>query len=118
MTVQRSDVVIVDFPFSSGSGGKARPAVIVQNDRDNSRLNSTIIAMITSRTHRSAEPTQVLIDVGTPDGKQTGLHKTSVVNCVNLFTIDQTRILKTIGRLSPRLSQEVDDALKAALALP
>jgi mRNA interferase MazF len=90
---------------------------VIQNDRDNSRLTNTVIAMITSRTHRSGEPTQVLIDVSTPDGRQTGLHRTSVVNCVNLFTAEQTKVLQTIGKLSAALMPQVDAALKAALEL-
>jgi mRNA interferase MazF len=38
MNVQRNDVVLVDFPFTDGSGSKVRPALVVQNDRDNGRL--------------------------------------------------------------------------------
>ena len=117
MSIQRGDVVIIDWPFSGGGGGKARPALVIQNDRDNARLTNTIVAMITSRTHRSSEPTQVLIDVSTPDGQRTGLHRTSVVNCANLFTVEQTKILHTIGKLSVTLMQQVDAALKAALDL-
>jgi mRNA interferase MazF len=118
MSAQRGDVVIIDWPFSGGIGGKARPALVIQNDRDNVRLIATVVAMITSRTHRSKEPTQVLVDVRTSDGQQTGLHQTSVVNCVNLFTVEQSKILHTIGKFSLALMQQVDAALKTALALP
>jgi mRNA interferase MazF len=117
MSIQRGDVVIIDWPFTSGAGSKPRPALVIQNDRDNARLVNVIVAMITSRTHRSGEPTQVLIDVSTPDGQRTGLHRASVVNCANLFTVEQTKILHTIGKLSAALTQQVDAALKAALEL-
>jgi mRNA-degrading endonuclease toxin of MazEF toxin-antitoxin module len=117
MSAQRGDVVIIDWPFVGGIGGKARPALVIQNDRDNARLTNTIVAMITSRTHRSAEPTQMLIDVSTPDGQRTGLHHTSVVNCANLFTVEQGKILHTIGKLTAALMLQVDAALKSALEL-
>ena len=48
MTVSRGDVILVDFPFSAGGGSKVRPAVVVQNDRDNRRLTNVIVAMITT----------------------------------------------------------------------
>ena len=32
MKVQRGDVVLVDYPFSDGSGSKVRPTVVVQAD--------------------------------------------------------------------------------------
>jgi mRNA interferase MazF len=74
MTIQRGDVVLLDYPFASGGGGKVRPALVVQNDVDNRRLLNTIVVMVTSRTSRAAsEPTQLLIDISTPDGRQSGL---------------------------------------------
>ncbi len=118
MNVQRGDVVIIDWPFSGSSVSKPRPAVVVQNDRDNGRLTNTIVVMITSRTHRSAEPTQALIDTATPDGRQTGLHRTSVVNCINLFTVEQAKVLQKIGVISTTLMRQLDAALKVALSLP
>lgn len=118
MNVQRGDVVLVDYPFAGRAGSKVRPALVVQNDRDNGRLLNTIVAQITSVTRRSGEPTQVLIDMTTPDGQQSGLRQNSVVNCVNLATLDKGKVLRKLGRLSPALLGHVSDALKAALALP
>jgi len=118
MTVHRGAVVIVDWPFASGQGRKARPALIVQNDRDNQRLQNTILAMITSMTRRALESTQLFIDISSTEGQQSGLRQNSVVNCINLFTVEQTKILQTIGCLSPSHMQQVDGCLKAALQLP
>jgi mRNA interferase MazF len=118
MTIRRGDVVLVDFPFAAGRGAKVRPAVVVQNDGDNGRTTNTVVAMITSRTHRSNQPTQVLIEIATPDGQQTGLVMDSVVNCLNLFTLEQTKVLRTLGRLTPALWSQVAAALKATFDLP
>jgi mRNA interferase MazF len=118
MNVSRGDVVLVDWPFSSGRSSKPRPALVVQNDRDNIRLTNTILAMITSVRHRSLEPTQLLIEVATPDGAHTGLHRDSVVNCINLFTVEQVKVVRTIGKLSPSLTRQINDCLKSALELP
>ena len=59
----RGDVVLVDYPFSSGVGVKRRPALVVQNERDNAKLTNTIVAMITSRTDRASQPTQLPIGI-------------------------------------------------------
>jgi hypothetical protein len=67
---------------------------------DNRRLTNTIVAMITSLTSRANEPTQFLIDICTTEGKQTGLRVNSVVNCAILFTIEQSKVLRTIGWLT------------------
>lgn len=119
--MKRGDVVIVDWPLFRASGpgrSKPRPALVVQNDKDNARLTNTILAMITSVTHRALEATQLLIEIGTPDGKRTGLRQDSVINCVNLLTVEQNKIIATIGELSLALLGKIDNCLKAALALP
>ena len=81
-------------------------------------MNSTILAMITTRTHRAAiEPTQVYIDIATPDGRQTGLNANSVVNTINLLTVAKSRIYREIGKVPTPLMAQVDKALLAALEL-
>jgi mRNA interferase MazF len=119
--MKRGDVVIVDWPLSKPQGqkpSKPRPAVVVQNDRDNARLTNTILVMITSVTRRSGEPTQLLIEISSPDGALTGLRQDSVVNCANLLTIEKAEVLHTIGHMSPALMKQIDTCLRAALGLP
>jgi mRNA interferase MazF len=118
MNVQRADVVLVDFPYSSGTGSKVRPALVIQNDRDNVRLTNTILAQITGTTHRALENTQVLIEVATTEGQQTGLLFDSVVNCVNLVTLDKNKVVRKLGVMPAVLMHKVNDALKAALDIP
>lgn len=115
--IARGDVVIVQFPYVDGRRGKNRPALVVQNDRDNRRLAQTIVAMITGNTRHAGEVTQLLLDPATPEGQSSGVHGVSAVKCGNLFTIAQQDILRTIGSLSPALLTRVDECLKAALHL-
>jgi mRNA-degrading endonuclease toxin of MazEF toxin-antitoxin module len=115
----RADVVIARFPFVGGAGFKVRPAVVVQTDRLNRKLDNTILVMITGNTKLvGKEPTQFLIDPSTPEGASAGLSYASAVKCENLATIPQTDIVDTIGQLSDALKQQLNDSLKAALELP
>jgi mRNA interferase MazF len=114
----RGDVVIVEFPYQDGTKGKNRPALVVQCDENNTRLQNTVIAMITGNIRLAAsEPTQLLIDPTKPEGHTSGLHAPSAVKCENLFTVTQINILHTIGRLPPSLMSKVDACLKASLGL-
>ena len=116
--LRRGDVVLVAFPYSDGSRGKIRPALVIQSDRNNNRLANTIIAMITGNTKRGGkEPTQFLIDPITPAGKTSGLLGRSAVKCENLFTIAQGDILRTLGRLSPQQMRKVDECVRAAVGV-
>jgi mRNA interferase MazF len=118
MSVRRGDVVLLKAPFPSGAGAKSRPMLVVQNDTNNARMANTILVFITTNLSRASEPTQVLVDVQTPEGRTSGLKQTSVGSCENFLTVVQSDILRTIGRLPDRLMRQVDAALKVSLALP
>ena len=100
MKVRRGDIVLVDFPFSDRTGSKVRPALVVQADEWNQRMDDTILALITSSRNRRVDAaTQLVIDITTLDGQQTGLRLHSVIQCENLLTYDQALILGVLGRL-------------------
>lgn len=109
---------MINHPFSDASGSKVRPALVVQNDRRNSTLLETIVAIISKNfRHVATDSTQLLIDIGTPDGMASGLNMNSAVKCGKPFTIDESLVFRKIGVLSPALLSRVDDCLKSALEL-
>ena len=117
MSVKRGDVILAFVPNVGSPGGKLRPALVVQSDHNNGRLNETIIAAITSNISRVHEATQLLIDVSTADGRASGLLHNSAVRCERLHSIPQADIRRTIGSLTDALLQEIDACLKAALGI-
>ena len=119
MNVRRGEIVIVDYPYSDQIGRKVRPALVVQADTWNERLDNTILASITSsRNQRIGDATQYLIDITTTNEHRTGLRLNSVVQCKNLITFDQSRIQSVTGSLSDAAMLEIDACLKAALGIP
>jgi mRNA-degrading endonuclease toxin of MazEF toxin-antitoxin module len=115
---QRGGIVYVEIPYYDQPGSKERPVVIIQCDSNNRRLLSTLVAGITTNTARvGKEPTQFLIDPGTPEGASSGLTHVSAVKCENLYTVSQARIRRTVGHLSDLLMQKLDACSKAALEL-
>jgi mRNA interferase MazF len=80
---------------------------------------NTIVAIITKTTHRATrEPTQLLIDITTPEGRQSGLLHTSAIKCEHLAIVPIDDIIRVIGSLSPTTMTRVEGCLKAALAIP
>ncbi|MEX0701210.1 MAG: type II toxin-antitoxin system PemK/MazF family toxin [Planctomycetales bacterium] len=113
---RRGDVVIVDFT-PTAPAAQIRPALVVQNDRDNARMKNTIVVQLTTNTSRASEATQHLIDGAHPDWSRSGLRLPSAVNCSNLATIAQRDITRAIGSLSAHTMQRIDAGLKSALGL-
>src|SRR6476646_7601967 len=119
MSYSRGDIILADLPFADRTGSKVRPALVVQSDRNNARLDDVILALITRTTSRAAvEATQLLVDIATPEGKATGLLHTSAVKCEHLITLHQSFIRRVVGRLPEALMRQINGCLKAALDLP
>ena len=115
MRVNRGDVVLVDYPFTTG-GAKVRPALVVQNDRDNARMTNRIVAQISGNTARVSEVTQHLIDLAAEPG--CGPMRDSALIATNLLTMHQGDILRVLGSLSAATMAQIDECLRAALSLP
>src|SRR5437879_93056 len=112
--IHRGDVIVVDFPFTDTSQSKVRPALVVQNDRDNQNIRKTIIAMITGNLRRKGDASHVFVDPFYSSGSSSGLSFPSLISCLNLFTVEQDSILRVIGHLSAPLKLQLSSGLRAA----
>ncbi len=117
MILNRGDIVTVLFPFSSGTGAKQRPVLVVQNDTNNRRMANVIVAAITTTKHRSRQPTQLLVEFASPAGQQSGLAHDSVVTCENLATLEKSLVRRKLGSLPAEGMKEIDLCLKASLGI-
>ncbi len=117
MTLQRGDVVLARVPHTAGARGKKRPAVVIQADVYNARLRHIVVAEVTSGPQWAGDPACLLIDVTTPEGQATGLHRSGYVSCLHLVTMNADRLGTAIGRLSPTMLRALNDCLKTALEI-
>ncbi len=117
MSVRRGDVAIALFPNADGSPPKPRPVLVVQADAYNSRLKNTIVAAITTNLSHANDAASLLLDLSTADGKLSGLRQNSVVSCINLATMHESLIARTVGNLPASLMLRVDDCLRVSLGL-
>jgi len=115
MNIERGDVVLVSYPFASGTGTSRRPVLVVQSDRYNHRIQNTVVAQITTNLSHAGDPAHLPIDLHTPAGQQSGLLHDSVVSCINLATVRSDRVDRVIGHLPGAAMQRVDECLRAAL---
>jgi len=116
--MKRGDVVLVRFPHPSGQRGKKRPAVVVQSDAYASTVSTVVVAEVTKNLKMKSDPACLFIDVGTPDGKATGLLIDSVISSLVLDTVYTDTVALVLGSLSPTLMQKFDECLKVGLGLP
>ena len=110
---RRAEVFVVSLDPTVGAEiKKTRPAIVIQNDPANRRSPITIVAAITSQFGMPLYPTEVLIRP--PEG---GLTVDSVVLLNQIRSVDNGRLVRRLGVLSPETMREVNRALLLSLGL-
>ena len=98
------------IPIGSGPGFK-RPVVIIQDDMFNrSKIQTVIVASITTNINLSEAPGNVFIEK-----EESGLSKHGVVNISQISSIDKRRLIEKVKLLSPAYISEIDFGLKLIL---
>ncbi len=111
----RGDVYLVNLdPIVGKEIGKARPAVIIQNDIGNKFSPVTIVAPISSKKEITKPlPIMIFLKKG-----EAGLKEESYIDCGQIRTIDkEKRLIHKFGTLSAEVLQSVENALKISLKL-
>jgi mRNA interferase MazF len=114
MVITQGDLVWVSFPRARGSEPAGRrPALVLQSDPFNrSRINTIVVAAVTSNLKFEAMPGNVRLNKG-----EAGIPKPSVVNVSQIHSIDREYIDSRIGTLTSEKFQMVKAGLKTLFDL-
>ena len=112
--MRRGEVWWASLPNPVGSGpGLRRPAVVVQSNPFNeSRINTVVVAAITSNLALAAAPGNVRVAKS-----DSGLPQPSVINVSQLLTLDRSLLTERVKLLPPLVIQNLNDGLRLVLAL-
>ena len=100
-TYRKGDVLLVTLTYSSQTGVKKRPVVVLRDVGDADLL----VAPVTSQSSRCA------YDVALADWQQEGLRLPSVVRTEKLATVEKSAVVRALGKLSERDRNAVEAKL-------
>jgi mRNA interferase MazF len=101
--MQQGEVYWIYFAGKGSEPAGRRPALVLQHDRFNrSRIQTTIVAAITSNLRLAGLPGNVRLKKG-----EANLPQPCVVNVTQVRTVDRDRLQERIGSLSPTRVREV-----------
>jgi mRNA interferase MazF len=86
--------------------------VIQANSFNHSRIQTVIVAVISSNLRLAEAPGNVLLPT-----HASGLARDSVVNVSQLITLDQSFLMEAIGKIPDRVMSEVVAGLRLVLEL-
>ena len=112
--MRRGEIWWASLPDPQGSGpGYRRPVVIIQSDSFNeSRINTIIVAILTSNLNLAAAPGNVIIEQ-----RVSMLSADSIVNVSQVLTIDRSLLTEVISKLPNRIMDTIDDGLRIVMNL-
>ena len=100
-TFRQYEVVVVPFPFTDRNSTKRRPALVL-SDQSSFNIDKSILAMITSSSHKPWP-----LDIEIEDLVAAGLKSPSIIR-MKLFTLDNLLIVKAIGKLNERDLEKIN----------
>ena len=108
--ILRGDIWIADLdPVRGSEQGGRRPCIVIQNDIGNKRSSTVIVAAITS-SKKKRLPTHVQINTGF-------LPYQSIVLLEQIRTLDKSRFLSLLGRVSAVQMHAVDNAVAVSVGM-
>ncbi|HEX8687315.1 MAG TPA: type II toxin-antitoxin system PemK/MazF family toxin [Pyrinomonadaceae bacterium] len=108
-TYSKNEVVLVRYPFTNLAGSKVRPAVVVNAPHAS---QDVFIVPLTSKVSHLLQGEFVLAD-----WSKAGLNVPSAAKR-GLFTLHQTLVVKSVGRLSAADGVVLSNSLRGWLGLP
>ncbi len=113
MKVQRGDVFYCNLDPAYGFEQKGmRPVVVLQTDVANDKLNTVMVAPLTSNLKAQGFLLTVLVEA-----KDSNLPKDSVILLFQIRTLDKRRLERKIAHLDQKMMDRVDQALRVAFDL-
>jgi len=109
--LKSKEIVLLPFPFSDQSGAKRRPALIISNDKFNSKSPDLIVCAITSNIDPS-DPYSVFIE---KEDWKAGLYSESCVKSSLILTVHKGLVLKKIGWLSAERFNQVMEKVHGSM---
>lgn len=108
---RRGDLYKVNLnPYTGSEQGGIRPVIVLQNNMGNYFGATLVIAPLTSKVRRKKKlPTHYVIK-NVPE-----LAEESLVLLEQITTIDKSRVLAYIGKISKEEMKEIEKAIKISL---
>ena len=112
--MRRGEIWWASLQDPQGSGpGYRRPVVIVQSDSFNeSRINTVIVAILTSNLNLAAAPGNVMIE-----RRVSMLSDDSIANVSQVLTIDRFLLTQVVSKLPDRIMDTIDDGVRLVMNL-
>ena len=114
-TFDQWSVVVVNVPYTDGTGFKPRPALVVSAETFHRGLPDLLVCPISSQPRYFEKPGPG--DCPMAGWEKVALRHPSTVRVSKLLSVDKTIIKRVLGTVIPEDARKVEKSLRTALNL-
>jgi mRNA interferase MazF len=104
----QGDIVLIPIPFTDLSSQKRRPVIVISNDSYNHITPDMVVVAMTSNPALTAYS----FTIKPSDLTSGSLNRPGTVRVDKLYTLEQTLIVKTFGRVNMRTMNRIRAILR------
>jgi len=105
---EQGDIVLIPIPFTDLSSQKRRPVIVNSNNQYDAKRRDVVVVAMTS----NPQPTDYSFLISSSDLVKGTLNRSGKIRVDKIYTMSQTMIAKTFGRVSPTTLDRIRTTLQ------
>jgi mRNA interferase MazF len=110
--LEQGDIALIPIPFTDLSSQKRRPVIVVSNDGYNRKAADIVIVAMTS----NPDAGDYSFTITSSDLEHGQLNRPGKVRVDKIYTLSQTIVVKTFGRVNSTVLDHIRDLLQNLIA--
>jgi mRNA interferase MazF len=112
MMASQGDLVLIPIPFTDLSSQKRRPVIVVSNDEYDRSAPDVVVVAMTSNPSPAAHS----FVITSSDLTRGNLNRPGTVRVDKIYTLEETLIVKTFGRVGESTLDRIRAAVRDLMA--
>jgi mRNA interferase MazF len=108
MMPDQGDIVLIPIPFTDLSSRKRRPVIVVSNNTYNHKTSDIVVVAMTS----NPVTTDYSFTIDSSDLERGELNRPGKVRVDKIYTLSQSIVVKTFGRVNPKVLDRIRSMLR------
>lgn len=109
---EQGDILLIPIPFTDLSSQKRRPVIVISNDIYNRKTSDIVVVALTSNPATVAYS----FTITSSDLERGKLNRPSKVRVDKIYTLSQTIVVATFGRVNSTVLDRIRNELQALTA--
>lgn len=109
---EQGDIVLIPIPFTDLSSQRRRPVIVISNNAYNHKTQDIVVVAMTS----NPATVDYSFPITSSDLTQGKLNRPGKVRVDKIYTLSQSIVVKTFGRVNAKALDQIREKLQALIA--